>query len=99
MSALLDGMKKVEGYRVGNSTVTSAAMPGATLAGLPTPRSANVPSMVPAQIPEQAKAETPERLNSGPGMGAKVSVSLKDKTGQGVMDARLAHIVSGGIGG
>lgn len=76
----------------------SAGVPAPTHAGLPAPASAGVPAAVPAHLPEQAKDEVPALGASGPGGGAKVQVSLKDKTSQNIGDRGIAHIVTGGLG-
>lgn len=67
-------------------------------AALPSPAAAGVPAAVPANLPEQAKNGVPAPGALGPAAGAKVQVSLKDKTSQNIGDRGIAHIVTGGIG-
>lgn len=67
-------------------------------AGLPTPASAGVPADVRVNLPEQAKNEVPAPGASGSAAGAKVQMSLKDKTSQNIGGRGIAHIVTGGMG-
>lgn len=85
---------------LGRATSEKAALLklDAANAGLPTPANAGVPASVPVNLPEQAKNEVPAAGASGPAAGAKVQVSLKDKTSQNIGDRGIAHIVTGGMG-
>lgn len=103
MNALLDGMKRVEGFKVG--TVTTAGLPkapapGLAVASLPPVASATVPSAVPGKIPPAPEVQAPPtQVNSSTRTRERITVSLPEATGQNIGDRGLAHIVSGGIGG
>jgi hypothetical protein len=106
MSALLDGMKKVEGFKAG--TVSPLAMPkgipamaaysaGATVsAGAARIPPVAIPSSVPERIAPMPDAAIPAQLNNA--KQAQVRVSMREPIGQDVGDRSIAHVVSGGLG-
>lgn len=106
MSALLDGMKKVEGFKVG--TVSPVAVPqgilgmaaysgGVTVsAGQARIPPMAIPSSVPERIAPVSETAIPARLNTN--KPAPVNVSMRETIGQDVGDRAIAHVVSGGLG-
>lgn len=101
MNALLDGMKKVEGFKTGAVTVTGGmpgSRPGAVAAAnIPPIRAASVPMSVPERMPAAQAAKIPDRINSGDQVAP--SVVIRGEVGQDVADRRIAHVATGAIGG
>lgn len=100
MGVLMDGMKKVEGYRAG--TVTTTGIPASPIASakMPGPLSVNsvsVPMSVPDKTPVAQVASQAERL--GGDKPQTLSAVVRGDIGQDVRDRSIAHNVSGGIGG
>lgn len=95
--AILDAMQRVEGFKVGRSVgLRAATVPAVVSATMPAIKPAAVPMTAPDK-PTVIQAPTvPERLGSA--RQAPVVIS-KDDVNQDVRDRRLAHIVTGGIGG
>lgn len=103
MGALLDGMKKVEGFKTGAVSVTGgpyrmpvAASTVAETSLLPV-QVAAVPMSTPKHMPAAQAANIPERLNSS--KQPPISVSVRGEVGQDVGDRTIAHVVTGGMGG
>jgi hypothetical protein len=104
LGVLLDGMRKVEGYKVGVTRVSDAvpSIPSVTAApGMPSaksvpsiPQSATATAPLPPQAP---RVDIPVQLNSKPAQ--PVVVANDSLANQDVKDRRLAHIATGGMAG
>lgn len=97
MSALLDGMKKVEGFKVGSVATLGAvpSMPTVTAGAARIPPVV-IPSSTPERIAPAPDAAVPAQLNTT--KQAPVNVSMREAIGQDVGDRSIAHVVSGGLG-
>jgi hypothetical protein len=104
-TAIMDAMQKVEGYKVGKSSVVPTASYGslgvAGVSNLPSAPPTSIPSSVPTTIPKAPEIRDPAiPLNSGAGAGrGSLTVNNPDTVGQNVGDRGIAHVVSGGLGG
>lgn len=97
LSALLDGMKKVEGFKVGTITPLGAIASSPTMsAGTVKIPPVSIPSSVPERIAPVPDAAIPAQLNNT--KPAPVNVSMREPIGQDVGDRSIAHVVSGGLG-
>ena len=97
VSALLDGMKRVEGFKVGTTTgIRAASVPAVASTSIPAIKPAAVPMTAPDKPAVVQAPPVPERLGSARQTPVVIS---KDDVNQDVRDRRLAHIVTGGIGG
>jgi|GEM_PF-6868450 len=103
MNALLDGMKKVEGYRVGGVATAGLGAPSGqrvpsatvTAGGAPVLAQAGVPSSVPTKLPAMPEVNIPAPSTE---KDRPLAVSIRQPIGQDVGDRGIAHIVSGGMG-
>lgn len=103
MDALLDGMKKVEGFKAGTVSASLAAQP-VKQASTATPNPASFlpaqPPAMPMSVPKNATAaqpaNVPERLNTG--SQAAQNIVLRGEVGQDVSDRTIAHVATGGMG-
>lgn len=101
--AIMDAMQKVEGFKVGRSSVLPAGgYSGVKIAtaSLPSMQPTNIPSSVPDKLPKMEEVkEPPTRLNSSAGAGrGTVQISIPREVGQNIGDRGIAHVVSGGLG-
>ena len=99
VSALLDGMKRVEGFKVG--TVTPMTGPAIRPAPAMATLQAIKPQSVPPSVPERVQVVQPEKAPERVGWGRedRTVVVQKEEVGQDLRDRQAAHIVTGGIGG
>ena len=103
MNALLDGMKRVEGYKVGGvatvgfGTSSGQRVPSATVTAGATPVLAQlgVLSSVPTKLPAMPEINIPAPSTE---KERPLMVSIRQPIGQDVGDRGIAHIVSGGMG-
>ena len=97
MNALLDGMKKVKGFKVGTiSTMGTPASSPTIAVGVARIPSVSIPSSVPERIAPMSDAAIPTQLNNA--KQVPVNVSMREPIGQDVGDRSIAHVVSGGLG-
>ena len=103
MNALLDGMKKVEGYKVGGVATAGLGAPSGqrvpsatvTAGGAPVLAQSGVPSSVPTKLPPMPEVNMPAPSAE---KDRPLAVSIRQPIGQDVGDRGIAHIVSGGMG-
>lgn len=98
VNALLDGMQRVEGFKVGTvSSIQAPRVPAVSAATVPSVRPGSVPVPVPEKPAVVQAAPVPERLAGGE--RSPVVVVNKEDVGQDVRSRKVAHIVTGGVGG
>lgn len=103
MNALLDGMKRVEGYKVGGVATAGLGAPSGqrvpsatvTAGGAPVVAQSGVPSSVPTKLPAMPEVNIPAPSTE---KERPLAVSIRQPIGQDVGDRGIAHIVSGGMG-
>lgn len=104
MNALLDGMKRVEGYKVGGVATAGFGSPSGlstpsttvTAGGTPVLAQSGALSSVPAKLPSMPEINMPAPSTE---KDRPLSVNIRQPIGQDVGDRGIAHIVSGGMGG
>ena len=107
MNALLDGMKKVEGFKIGTVTggpeVSAKPMPVAPAIVMPVQTAYAAAPKAPTFSAPPPIADAPPVINplaTGADGKKQISVVLPAQdVGQDVKDWRVAHIATGGIGG
>lgn len=96
--AILDAMQRVEGFKVGSSVgLRAATVPAVASATMPAIKAPTVPMTAPEKPAVVQVPPVPESLSRA--QRNPVVVIGKDDVNQDVRDRRLAHIVTGGIGG
>lgn len=95
MTALMSGMRTMEGHKAG--TVTGGA-PAITAGGLPRAPQSPIPSPVPSQIPPTPDYKEPPHQLNAQAREKVIVVPTPAEPGQNVGDRGLAHVVTGGIG-
>lgn len=96
--AILNAMQRVEGFKVGTvSSIQAPRVPAVSAATVPSVRPGSVPVPVPEKPAVVQAAPVPERLAGGE--RSPVVVVNKEDVGQDVRSRKVAHIVTGGIGG
>lgn len=96
--AILNAMQRVEGFKVGTvSSIQAPRVPAVSAATVPSVRPGSVPVPVPEKPAVVQAAPVPERLAGGE--RSPVVVVNKEDVGQDVRSRKVAHIVTGGVGG
>jgi hypothetical protein len=88
MNALLDGMKRVEGYKVGQTSITGVSQAYAP-PPMPTISVASIPTMPDIKIPEPPRDSERDR---------PLNVVVSQPVSQEVSDRGIAHYAAGGLG-
>lgn len=100
--AIMSAMERVEGFKVGKTTVLSGPAaspmmrgPAVTAGVLPMPAQVQIPP--PVAIPPMPDTGMPALADLG--KAKPTSVIVREPIGQDVGDRAIAHIVTGGLGG